>query len=74
MFSVDEVAEHVYNHYSAIDMENEGRSNFAEQYPVESIRDLILVSLQKVGEKEYKVSAENRQKGKGIWCYSTRKN
>ena len=62
MFSVDDVAEHVYNHYSAIDMENDGKSNFAEQYPLDSIRDLIRVSLQKAGESEDKVSAENRQK------------
>lgn len=62
MFSVDEVAEHVYNHYNAIDIENEGRSNFAEQYSVASIRDLIRISLQKAGETEDKVSAENRQK------------
>ena len=62
MFSVDQVAEHVYNHYSAIDMENDGRSNFAEQYSLESIRDLIRASLRKAGETEDKVSAENRQK------------
>ncbi|MDX9936174.1 MAG: DEAD/DEAH box helicase family protein [Anaerolineales bacterium] len=62
MFSVDEVAEHVYNHYSAIDLENEGRSNFAEQYSLESIRELIRASLRKAGESEDMVSAENRQK------------
>jgi type III restriction enzyme len=62
MFTVDDVAEHIYNHYNAIDLENDGKSNFAEQYPLDFVRDLIRTSLRNVGEKEDKVSAENRQR------------
>jgi type III restriction enzyme len=62
MFPAAEVAEHVFNHYSAIDLENEGKSDFAERYPMEWILNLILESLRRIEEKEDVVSAENRQR------------
>ncbi len=62
MFSVDEVVEQVYNKFNAIDMESEGKTNFTEQYPPEFIRQLVLASLQRIGETEEKISADNRQR------------
>lgn len=62
MFTVDQVAEQVFNKFSAIDLEKEGESNFTEQYPLDWIRDLIRSSLKDAGETEEKVSAENRQR------------
>jgi len=62
MFTVDEVAEHVYNHYSAIDLEEGEDSNFAELYPLDRLRETILNSLRRVGETKDIVSAGNRQR------------
>jgi type III restriction enzyme len=62
MFTVDEVAEHVYRHYSAIDLEKGGESHFAELYPLDWLRNLIRESLRRAGETQDVVSAENRQR------------
>ncbi len=62
MFTVDEVAEHVYNHYSAIDLEEGEDSNFAELYPLDRLRETIRNSLRRVGETKDIVSAGNRQR------------
>jgi type III restriction enzyme len=62
MFPAAEVAEHVFNHYNAIDLENDGKSNFAESYPLKWILNLIRESLRRVGETKDIVSAENRQR------------
>jgi type III restriction enzyme len=62
MFTVDEVAEQVYNKFNAIDLESDGETHFTEQYPLNWIRELIHTSLQRVGETGDRVSAENRQR------------
>jgi type III restriction enzyme len=62
MHTVDEVAEAIYNRYGSIDMETEGETSFAEQYPLDWLRALICESLRRVGETEDRVSKENKQR------------
>ena len=62
MYTVDGVAEDIYNKYGAIDMETEGETAFEKQYPLEWLKELIRESLRRVGESEDRVSAENKQR------------
>lgn len=62
MYTVDEVAEDIHNKYGAIDMETEGETAFEERYPLEWLEELIRKSLERVGETEDRVSAENKQR------------
>jgi type III restriction enzyme len=60
MFTIGEVAEHIYSKFLAIDMEAD--TTYAEKYDYDWIRNLILESLKKVGETKDQVSEENRQR------------
>ncbi|WP_170086478.1 hypothetical protein [Kyrpidia spormannii] len=60
MFTVDEVAEHVYRKLNAIDVEEE--TNYSERYNFEWLKDLIRNSLRRIGESRDLVSEENRQR------------
>ncbi len=62
MFSLDEVTEQVYNKFNAIDLESDGETHLTEQFPLNWIREIIKVSLRRVGETQDRVSAENRQR------------
>jgi type III restriction enzyme len=61
MHSVDDVAEHIHRKLKAID-EELGTTTYATKYSIDWLRDLIRKSLRKVGEKEDRVSEENRQR------------
>ncbi len=60
MYTIEEVAQVVYNRYKSWDMD-EG-SNYAESYPFDKILVIIKNSVKKIGEKKYLISQENRQK------------
>jgi len=62
MYTVDEVAEDIHNKYGAIDMETGGETAFEQRYPLEWLKELIRKSLERVGETERQVSAENKQR------------
>jgi len=60
MFTVDQVAEQIYNRLQSIDLET-GTTNYAGRYDVDWLRALVRESLRRVGESGDKVSVENRQ-------------
>lgn len=60
MHPVEEVAQDVWNKLRVFDLE-EGTS-YAQKFTKEKISEIIRKSLRKVGEKEDRVSEENRQK------------
>ncbi len=60
MHSIDNVAEHIHSKFRAIDTEK--KTNYAERYGVEWLRNLIRNSLNRIGESEDQVSEENRQR------------
>lgn len=62
MYTVDEVAEAIYNRLSSIDMETEGKTNYAGRYNLDWLKQVIRESLRRVGETEDRVSEENRQR------------
>lgn len=59
MWTIDEVAEHIHNKLKAIDTEK--GTNYRTKYSLDWLKALIKKSLELVGEKEDKVSDENRQ-------------
>jgi type III restriction enzyme len=61
MHSVDDVAEHIHRKLKAID-EEVGTTTYATKYSIDWLRELIRKSLRRVGEKEDRVSEENRQR------------
>lgn len=62
MYTVDEVAEQIHYRLASIDLETEGRTNYAERYNLDWLKALIRESLRRVGESEDRVSEENRQR------------
>lgn len=65
MFSVDEIAEQLHNRFKSIDMETaetENPTSYTEKYDLDWLKKLIRNSLDRIGESENQISAENRQK------------
>lgn len=68
MYSVEQVAGHIYkkllsiDHESAAEAEECNRTAYATQYPLEWCEKMVRVSVERVGETEGRVSEENRQK------------
>jgi len=68
MYTVEEVAAHVYQRLRSIDQEtaaNEDvklRTFYASKYNIDWCRKMVRESVQRVGEKQDQVSEENRQK------------
>lgn len=60
MFTVNQVAQHIYSKLQAIDIEED--TNYAETYSLDWLRDLIRASLIRIGETKDQVSDENRQR------------
>lgn len=60
MHPVNEVAEHIYAKFQAID--EEVGTNYAERHPLPWLENLIRESLRRVGEANDHVSEENRQR------------
>lgn len=65
MFSVEEIAEQLHNRFKSIDIETaetENPTNYTEKYTIDWLKKLIRNSLNLIGEKEDRVSDENRQR------------
>ena len=62
MYTVDEVAEVVYNRLRSIDMETGGKTQFSKHYDLERLQTIIRTSLQRIGVLEDIVSSQNRQR------------
>jgi len=65
MFSVEEISEQLHNRFKSIDMETgetENPTNYTEKYTIDWLKKLIRNSLNLIGEKEGRVSDENRQR------------
>jgi len=68
MYTVDDVASHVYERLRSIDHETEAlsdpelRTSYAKKYGRKWCADMIRESVRRAGEKEDRVSEENRQK------------
>lgn len=60
MFTVEEVAEHIHAKLKAIDTEED--TSYAEKYSLDWLKDLIRVSLRRIGETKDQVSDDNRQR------------
>ncbi|MFC1500566.1 DEAD/DEAH box helicase [Candidatus Zixiibacteriota bacterium] len=62
MYAVAEVAEAIHFRLSSIDLETDGETDYASRYDLSWLKEVIRKSLQKVGEKEDRISEENRQR------------
>lgn len=71
MFKVDEVAELIYHKFLSIDME--AGTTYSDKYDFDWIKNIILKSLEKVGETKDQVSEENRQRLQGAFGVVHRK-
>ena len=65
MFSIDEIAEQIYNRFKSIDMETtetEYPTNYTEKYNLTWLKKIIKKSLERIGETGKQISEENRQR------------
>ncbi len=65
MFSIEEIAEQIYNRFRSIDMEtavSDMPTNYTNKYSIDWLKVLIKKSLERIGEKGSQVSDENRQR------------
>jgi type III restriction enzyme len=68
MYTLDQVAAHVFERLRSIDQESEAnpdpkqRTSYSMKYNLDWCRNMVRTSIQRVGETEDKVSEENRQK------------
>lgn len=65
MFSIEEIAEQIYNRFRSIDMEmaeTDTPTNYIDKYSIDWLKTLIKKSLERIGEKGNQVSDENRQR------------